>query len=261
MPRELANTVAIVTGGSSGIGLATARALVSHGARVVVADVQEPLDADLPADYIATDVRDPQAWHALVSDTEQRYGGIDLAHLNAGVALFEPDLTNVTDDQYQRAMAINVDGVFYGVRALIGPMRRRGGGAIVATSSLGGLIAFAPDPVYTAAKAAVIGFVRALAPTLIADRISIDAVCPAVTDTPIVPADVRREVQRVGLPMVAPEDIAAAVIACFRDPDQTGAVYVCQHGRPPIPYAFRGVPGPAGGERPPSIMGDPAHTL
>lgn len=261
MPRELADTVAIVTGGSSGIGLATARALVSHGARVVIADVQEPLDTDLPAEYVSTDVRDPRAWQALVSHTEQRYGGIDLAHLNAGVALFEPDLTRVTDDQYQRAMSINVDGVFYGVRALIAPMRRRGGGAIVATSSLGGLIAFAPDPVYTAAKAAVIGFVRALAPTLRADGISIDAVCPAVTDTPIVPADVRLEVERVGLPMVAPEDIAAAVIACFRDPDSTGEVYVCQHGRPPIPYTFRGVPGPAGGQRPPSVMGDPAHTV
>jgi NAD(P)-dependent dehydrogenase (short-subunit alcohol dehydrogenase family) len=261
MPRELADTVAIVTGGSSGIGLATTRALVSHGARVVIADVQEPLDANVRAEYVSTDVRDPQAWRALISQTEDRYGGIDFAHLNAGVGLFEPDLTNVTDDQYRWAMGINVDGVVFGARALIPALRRRGGGAIVATSSLAGLIAFAPDPVYTAAKHAVIGLVRALAPTLIADRITIDAVCPAVTDTPIVPPDVRREVERVGLPMVAPEDIAAAVIACFRDPDNTGGTYVCQHGRSPIPYAFRGVPGPAGGERPPSIMGDPAHAV
>jgi NAD(P)-dependent dehydrogenase (short-subunit alcohol dehydrogenase family) len=261
MPRELADTVAIVTGGSSGIGLATTRALVSHGARVVIADVQEPLDADVRAEYVTTDVRDPQAWRALISQTEDRYGGIDFAHLNAGVGLFEPDLTNVTDDQYRWAMGINVDGVVFGARALIPALRRRGGGALVATSSLAGLIAFAPDPVYTAAKHAVIGLVRALAPTLIADRITIDAVCPAVTDTPIVPPDVRREVERVGLPMVAPEDIAAAVIACFRDSGNTGGMYVCQHGRSPIPYAFRGVPGPAGGERPPSTVGDPAHTV
>lgn len=259
--RTFEDRVAVVTGGSSGIGLATSKALRQRGAAVVVADIQEPLDSGLEATYVETDVREPDAWRELVEQVEADLGGLDYAYLNAGVGLFEEDITKVDDERYRWGMSINVDGVFFGARAAIPAIERRGGGAIVATSSLAGLLAFSPDPVYTAAKHAVVGFVRSLAEPLGRKGITIDAVCPAVTDTPIVPPNVRAEVNRVGLPMVAPEDIAAAVLACMEDADHTGQVFVCQHGREAVPYAFRGVPGPAGSQRPPAIMGDPNFTV
>ncbi|HEX3734287.1 MAG TPA: SDR family NAD(P)-dependent oxidoreductase [Solirubrobacterales bacterium] len=259
--RGFDGKVAIVSGGSSGIGLATSKALRDRGATVVVADLQEPLDPGLEATFVETDVREPAAWAALVERVEAELGGIDLVHLNAGVGLFEEDITKVSDERYRWGMGINIDGVFFGARAVLPSIEARGGGAIVATASLAGLIAFAPDPVYAAAKHAVVGLVRALAPPLRAKGITVDAVCPAVTDTPIVPAEVRSEVERVGLPMVPPEDIAAAVIGAMADDEETGQVFVCQHGREAIPYAFRGVPGPAGGQRPPKVMGDPSETV
>ena len=154
--------VALVTGGASGIGLATARALLDAGTTVVVADIQEPPHG-LAATYVPTDVRRREDWARVVETAESRHGGLDLAHLNAGIALGESDVTAVPDDEVDRILAINVEGVVLGARAVIPAMRRRGGGSIVATASLAGLIAFSPDPLYTLTKHAVVGLVRATA--------------------------------------------------------------------------------------------------
>jgi NAD(P)-dependent dehydrogenase (short-subunit alcohol dehydrogenase family) len=255
---DLAGRCAVVTGGASGIGLATARALLDAGAQVVVADVQQP-PGDLDAPYVATDVRRREDWARLVETAERELGGLDYAHLNAGIALGEADIVAIPDAEVDRILDINVDGVVLGARAVIPAMRRRGGGAIVATASLAGLIAFAPDPLYTLTKHAVVGLVRALAEPLRADGITINAVCPGIVDTPILSAQTRDAIVAAGFPLIAPEDIAAAVVGRFAGQD-TGHAWVCQHGRDPVAYAFRGVPGPAEHERPPAGMGDPGVT-
>ena len=97
---------------------------------------------------------------------ELELGGVDIAYLNAGIAIGVADLTELTDELYTRIMRVNVDGVVYGTRAAIRCDAGRGGGAIVATSSLAGLIPFPPDPVYDLTKHAVVGFIRSAAPTL-----------------------------------------------------------------------------------------------
>ena len=126
----------------------------------------------------------------------------------------------------------------------------------MATASLAGLIAFAPDPLYTLTKHAVVGLVRALAEPLRADDITVNAVCPGITDTPILSDEARGALRGAGFQMIPPSDIAAAVLACFAG-RESGKAFVCQHGRPPVAYAFRGVPGPADHERPPAGLGDP----
>ena len=250
----LENKVAVVTGGGSGIGLATVRRLRKEGATVVVADLAEGPDAGAPEGaggagaYVRADVGSPADWDAVVAEAESRFGGIDLAYLNAGVVTGEADITRLTDAQYRRIMGANVDGVVFGARAVVPAMARRGGGAIVATASLAGLIAFPPDPVYTLTKHAVVGLVRSLAPQLQAQGITVNAVCPGIVDTPLVGDEAKAGLQAVGFPLIDPDDIAAAVLDCMTGTG-TGQAFVCQAGRPPVAYEFRDVPGPRQGNQ------------
>jgi NAD(P)-dependent dehydrogenase (short-subunit alcohol dehydrogenase family) len=252
--------VAIVTGGASGIGLATASLLAAEGASLVVADLNEDagkvVAADLGGRFVRADVGEPADWQAIVTEAEESYGGVDVAYLNAGVTSQESDVTKISDELYRKVVGANVDGVVFGARAAVPALERRGGGAIVATASLAGIIAFPPDPLYTATKHAVVGFVRSLAPQLEAKSIRINAVCPGIVDTPLV-GPARERLEAVGFPMIPPEDIAAAVLSCILGQFDTGACVVCQPGRPPEPYAFGQVPGPrtpgASGVRPPDL--------
>ena len=257
----LKGKVAVVTGAASGIGRATASLLTEEGATVVVADLAEDAGqraaSELNGFFVKADVADPAAWAAIVSTAESELGGLDLAYLNAGVTTGEPDITRLTDAQYRRIMGPNVDGVVFGVRAVVPTMSRRGGGAIVATASLAGLIAFDPDPIYTLTKHAVVGLVRSLAPQLMAKGITVNAVCPGITDTPLVGDEAKRLLQEAQFPLIEPRQIAAAVLACMTG-SMTGEAFVCQAGREPVPYRFPRVPGPrlagAEGHLPPAGM-------
>lgn len=240
----LEGKVAVITGGSSGIGLATTRLFLDQGAHVVVVDLQPPAD-DLgeAVRYVAADVGDPAAWATVVAEAEEAFGGIDIAYLNAGVTTRESDITALTDEQYQRVMRANVDGVVFGARAVVPAIERRGGGAIVATASLAGLIGFAADPIYTLTKHAVVGFIRALAPQLEARGITLNVVCPGIVRTPLVGEENVAALDAAGFPLMPPEQIAAAVLMCATG-KETGQAYPCQPGREPEPYLFGSVPGP-----------------
>ncbi|MGW0662032.1 SDR family NAD(P)-dependent oxidoreductase [Streptodolium elevatio] len=259
-PYDLADKVAVVTGGASGIGYATCRALIDAGAQVVVADIDTEAGhraADsLGAWYAELDVTSPADWTRLVENVTKVFGGIDIGFLNAGVDTGGAGIGSLSDAQYRRIMAINVDGVVFGARALLPALEARGGGRLVATSSLAGLVAFPRDPVYTATKHAVIGLVRALAPDLAERGVTINAVCPGLTDTPLL-GGAKAYLEDQGMPLIRAEDIAAAVLGCLTSAE-TGRAWVVQAGREPLPYKFRGVPGPAGGVKPPAGFRDPA---
>ena len=122
------------------------------------------------------------------------------------------------------------------MRAVTPAIERRGGGAIVATASLAGIIGFSPDPLYAATKHAVVGLVRSLASQLAAKRITINAVCPGVVDTPLV-GPARARLREAGFPMIAPEEIAAAVVLRMTGVE-SGECVVCQAGREPAAHAF-----------------------
>lgn len=256
----LEGKVALVTGGASGIGLATATRLHSEGASLVVADLDveagERIANELEGRFVRADVGRPEDWAAVVAAAEDAFGGLDIAYLNAGVTTGEGDITAVTDAQVRRVFGANVDGVVFGARAVVPALAKRGGGAIVATASLAGIIAFAPDPLYTATKHAVVGLVRSLAPQLEPKHIRINAVCPGIVDTPLV-GPARERLKEAGFPMIPPADIAEAVFRCVSGAVENGACLVCQPGRPPEAYEFGQVPGPrtpgAAGVTPPGM--------
>jgi NAD(P)-dependent dehydrogenase (short-subunit alcohol dehydrogenase family) len=178
------------------------------------------------------DVGDAAAWESV--------GPVELACLNAGVAVDVSDVTAVSDDAYRRICAANLDGVVFGVRRLarvMGP-----GSAIVVTASLAGLVPMEQDPLYTLTKHAVIGFVRSVAPQLEGRGIRIAAVAPGFTDTPILTGRTRAAMATARFPLLAPAEVAAAVVNAAREGDP-GAVWVIQPGREAVPFRFPNVPG------------------
>jgi NAD(P)-dependent dehydrogenase (short-subunit alcohol dehydrogenase family) len=259
---RLGGKVAVVTGGASGIGRATAVRLAGEGATVVVADIDvagaRKVADEVGGSALELDVGDPAGWRRAAGElTAAGNGAVDIAFLNAGITTGEDRISELTDEAYRRIMAVNVDGVVFGVRALAPLIAQRGGGAIVATSSLAGVIAFPPDPIYTLTKHAVVGLVRSLAPQLERDGITINAVCPGLTDTPLLAGVTRRALEESGFPVMSPEQIAGAVLAAVLD-GGTGRALVCQPGREPTPFRFSNVPGPVGegvkGMRPPGEL-------
>jgi NAD(P)-dependent dehydrogenase (short-subunit alcohol dehydrogenase family) len=213
---------ALVTGAAGGIGKAIVAKLRAEGL-----DVKE---LDLVSGF---DVSDPEAW--------EHVGSVDLACLNAGIVTGSEDVSALTDEQYRRAVAVNVDGVVYGVRRLDRVMPK--GSTIVVTASLAGLSAIPDDPIYGLTKHAVVGFVRSVAPQLAERGIRIQAVCPGWADTALTTREFRDELESRGYRLLRPEAVADGVWAAYKS-DGTGEAWVVQPGREPLLYEFKGVPGP-----------------
>jgi NAD(P)-dependent dehydrogenase (short-subunit alcohol dehydrogenase family) len=256
---QLDGKVALVTGAASGIGRATARRLTDEGARLCCVDIdprgQAVADA-VDGVFVRADAGDSTDVDQAFQACELELGRVDIAYLNAGIAIGVSDLTALSDDLYTRIMRVNVDGVVFGTRAATRAMQRAGGGAIVATSSLAGLIPFPPDPVYDLTKHAVVGFIRSAAPALAAHGITANTVNPGMTDTNILSPDAKQFFKEADFPLMAAEDIAEAVLTIVTT-GRTGECWVCQPGRDPEPYRFHDVPGPrtstAKGRRPPQV--------
>jgi NAD(P)-dependent dehydrogenase (short-subunit alcohol dehydrogenase family) len=189
---------------------------------------------------VRTDVARLEQNTAAAREALERYGRLDLVHLNAGIATGESDLAALTEDGYRRALGVNLDGVVFGVKAALTAMAD--GGAIVVTASLAGLVAYPGDPVYGLAKHGVVGFVRAAAQQLQARRVTINALCPGFVDTPIL-GPFAEEFRAHGFPLLAPAEVAGAVLT-IASSGHNGEVFVCQPGRVCELYRFRGVPGP-----------------
>jgi len=209
---------ALVTGGAGGIGRAIAARLSAEGYEV------EPLDL-----VDGFDVSDPAEWEAV--------GPVDVACLNAGVLTGEANVRELSDEQYRRAVGVNVDGVVFGVRRLARVMER---GSIVVTASLAGLTGMATDAVYSLTKHALVGFVRSVAPQL--EPVTINAVCPGIADTPMIDAQ-RGAFAAADFPLVAPEAVADAVWRAATS-GRSGEAWFVQPGREPAPFRFPTLPGP-----------------
>jgi NAD(P)-dependent dehydrogenase (short-subunit alcohol dehydrogenase family) len=213
---------ALVTGSAGGIGSAIVAKLRREGF-----DVKE---LDLVNGF---DVTNPDAW--------EHVGSVDLACLNAGVLTGSDDVANLTDDQYRRAVGVNVDGVVYGVRRLDRVMPK--GSTIVVTASLAGLTAIPDDPIYGLTKHAVVGFVRSVAPQLEKRGIRIQAVCPGWADTPLMTNAFKEDLNARGYRLLQASDVAEGVWTAYQS-EGTGEAWVVQPGREPLLYEFKGVPGP-----------------
>ncbi|MEQ3554137.1 SDR family NAD(P)-dependent oxidoreductase [Pseudonocardia nematodicida] len=251
---DLSGRVALVTGGSSGIGAAAVGRLAAAGASVLVVDRDEAgataVAARTGGAAFPADVTDPEALPAAVAAAEERFGRLDVVLLNAGTTAGQSGIEGLDVDGYRRIVGVNLDHVVFGLSAAVPALRRTGGGRVVATASLAGLVPMPGDALYTATKHAVVGYVRAAAPTLAADGITVTAVCPGFVDTALI-AGVR---DRFGdFPLLTADDVAAA-IGTVLERGEPGECWFVQPGRDPAPYGFRGVPSPQDAGRPPEIQ-------
>lgn len=186
---DLAGRVALVTGASRGLGLATARALAAAGAKVAVTDLTAPeeLAHEIGGIARAQDVTSEADWAATMDWIKAETGGLDILVNNAGLWLFKP-ITETTLDDWRRLHSVNVEGVFLGTRAAIPLLAERahlwrGGTAIVNLSSVAGLQGAAGASCYNSTKGAVRLFTKGCAVELAPARIRVNSVHPGVIDT------------------------------------------------------------------------------
>jgi NAD(P)-dependent dehydrogenase (short-subunit alcohol dehydrogenase family) len=243
---DVEGKVALITGGSNGIGEGVARHLAAAGAQVVVADIDDARGPEVAGDigglFVHTDVADPAASTAAVAAAVEAYGGLHIAHLNAGVTSWCGMGDDFDPEAYRRSMSINLDGVVYGIAASRKAIRASGGGTIVATASMAGLVVAPFDPIYAANKHAVVGLVRSLGQSYEADGIRVHALCPSFAYTNIIKGS-EQTLLDMGFPIIDVADVVAAFQRILES-EATGQCWYVVAGRESEPFQFRRAPGP-----------------
>ena len=236
---DFTNKIAIVTGGASGMGAATARELAAAGAKVVIVDRNEALATavaqEIGAETAVGDVSDPDFCQQVVDEAVERNGRLDIL-VNAAGIIVRADALGTSNEQWQKVMNINVSGIFYLSRAAVAVMKQQGKGVIVNFGSIWGGVGAAGVVAYCASKGAVHQLTRAMALDHVQDGIRINAVCPGEVNTPMLASErsepVTEEIlQRIAstVPMERLADpVEIARVVCFLASDDasymTGAM-------------------------------------
>lgn len=226
---RLAGRHAVVTGGGSGIGAATARALAAEGAAVtLIGRRMDPLEAVAAAlsraCAIAADVTDPAAIKRAFAAAREASGPIDILVNNAGDAVTQP-FAKANFDAWRAMFAVNVDGAWHCTRAALPDLKAAPSGRVINLASTAGLKGYAYATAYTAAKHALIGLTRALAIELAGTQVTVNAVCPGFTNTPLADAAIADIEARSGgdgraalaafnpqQRLIEPEEVAATIV-------------------------------------------------
>jgi 2-hydroxycyclohexanecarboxyl-CoA dehydrogenase len=223
---RLEGRIALVTGGASGIGAATARRLAAEGARVAVADLDEAgarvVAGEIDGLAVVMDVADAASARSGVELAQDALGPLDVLVNNAGTDRFS-FFVNTDEALWDLVLAVNLRGTIAVTHAVLGGMQRRGGGAIVNVASEAGRVGSQGSAVYSAAKAGVIGFTRAVAREAARFNVRVNAVAPGPIDTPLLnaaPAQLGELGERLRQGMIdattmrrigRPEEVAAAI--------------------------------------------------
>ncbi|MCY3918971.1 MAG: SDR family oxidoreductase [Chloroflexi bacterium] len=188
---RLDGKVAVITGGASGIGESAVRLFVAEGARVVIGDVQEERARALAAELgsatraVVADVREDRAVAGLVATAVEEFGALDVMYNNAGVGMVEGEIADAPEETFDFVTAINLKGVWLGIKHAARRMREHGGGAIISTASVAGLHGFERQAVYAMTKAGVISLTSSAAAEGGPHGIRVNCICPGGIVTPL----------------------------------------------------------------------------
>lgn len=231
--KALHGRVALVTGGASGIGFGIARALLSSGMRVLIADIREDHMAKAMADlrgeschFLQLDVADRFAWRRAAEEVARLCGKLHVLCNNAGIGVLK-DLRKSTRQDWDWLMGVNLRGVIQGVTAMLPLIRaHQEGGHIMATSSMGGLIVGDSGGMYSAGKFGVVAYMECLRPDLASEDIGVSVLCPAAVNTNIFDHASMRPGRPAGAATSEPDgldpEIAKRLLAQGRNPLEVG---------------------------------------
>ena len=223
--NRLEGRTAVITGGGSGIGLASARRLAAEGASVVIADVDptagEAAAAEVGGTFVRTDVTDPEAVDALFATANGTYGSVDIAFNNAGISPPDDDSILTTGlDAWKRVNDVNLTSVYLCCKAALPYMQAQGKGSIINTASFVAVMGAATSQIaYTASKGGVLAMSRELGVQFAREGIRVNALCPGPVNTPLLQELFAKDPERAARRLVhiplgrfaEPEEIAAAV--------------------------------------------------
>ncbi len=250
---RLAGKVAIITGATGGIGEATAKLFLQEGASVMLvgrsADklkaTRDRLNADTGLAHFVTDARDEDATAASVAETIKAFGGVDILLANAGAEGIVNPVESIRRTDFEQVLQTNVIGVWLAMKYCVEPMKQRGGGSMIATSSIAGAVGFASGAPYIASKHAVNGLVKSAALELAGSGIRVNAIAPGFIDNEMIdrierqfgpenPAAVRDDLRaRVPLQRYGTSEEVAS-LALFLASDEssycTGSIHVMDGG-------------------------------
>ena len=185
---SLSGKIALVTGGCSGIGLAIVDRFMAAGAQVIAADLATtPAFNKTGASFVALDVTDEDRLAQVFEEVEAKFGKLDILVNNAGIGLEEGPLIEADIDAFQKTLAVNLNGVLFGLK--YGPRHMNDGGSIVNTASLAATMTMPEYTGYSVSKAGVVKLSQQAAVELSHRNIRVNAVCPGTTTTPMEPAD------------------------------------------------------------------------
>jgi NAD(P)-dependent dehydrogenase (short-subunit alcohol dehydrogenase family) len=252
MRNDLNNKTILITGGNAGLGLATARLFSRHGANVAIigrrAEQNRAARKQIEADGgkcldFAGDVTDEDFIRATVAKTAEAFGGLHYAFNNAGIEQVPTPLSEQTVADYHRIIDVNVMGVWLAMREEIPVIKRSGGGCIVNTSSVAGVIGMSRIPLYIAAKHAVLGLTKSVALEYAREGVRVNAICPGAVRTDLYDRftgknpETEKAIEEMH-PMGrsgTPEEVASAVLYLCRDATWTTGQAVIMDGGLTVP--------------------------